>query len=144
MKDSAKLYRLSTIYWNATFLKNVSPINRNWTAPWSNWNLVISLIYVAYGYSNEKKQIFSVRVIHGYPCTCLFPYGNFRTSLGKVQKTWWRNNIASNVRVATECLLKLSLPEIGVRPWAQIKWGLGTSSPQTWLKWGKTSKSHLK
>ena len=53
-----------------------------------------------------------------------------RTSLGKVPKTWWRDNIASNVRVATDGLLKLSLPEIGVRPWAQIKWGLGTSFPK--------------
>ena len=47
MKDSAELYRLLTIYWNATFLKNAK-INRNWTAPWSNWNLVIPLIYVAF------------------------------------------------------------------------------------------------
>ena len=74
----------------------------------------------------------------------MFPYGNCRTSLGKVPKTWKRNNIASNVRVATECLLKLSLHEMGVRPWAQIKWGRGDKFPPNLAQMRKNGKTTLK
>jgi hypothetical protein len=43
----------------------------------------MSLIYVANGYSDKKKN--GVGVI-GYPCICMFPYGNSRPSIGKVPK----------------------------------------------------------
>ena len=80
-------YYLRIIFW----------VENCWTAPWNSWNLVMLVIYVAYGYSNKNEtKIFLVGVI-GYPCTCMyvcmytcmyFPCGKCRTSLGKVPKKW--------------------------------------------------------
>ena len=66
-----------------------------------------------------------------------------QTSLGKVPKKWKLINIASIVRVATECLLKLS-PRYGGKAMGTDHMRRGTSLPQTWLNWGKTVKTTLK
>ena len=40
-------------FWH--FYPDLWNINRNWTAPWSSWNLEMSMIYVANDYSDKKK-----------------------------------------------------------------------------------------
>ena len=58
------------------------------------------------GYPYEKKKFGGVI---GYLCTCMFPYGYSRPSLGKVYI------IVGIVRFLPKCLLKLS-PKVKVKP----------------------------
>ena len=128
----------TSIYWN---ILTPSPVNGNRPVPWSSGNLVMPLIGVAHGYSNNN---FLFRGVIGYPCTCMSPFWNCRTSLGTVGKLWLLNNIASIVRVAIKYLLELS-PQNGVRPWAQImgSWGTCSHPPKLTPK-RKTAKTTLR